>query len=668
MTDSHSLQPILDFVLSERGWSPPPRLSAIAALLPPVPCAGFEFDLGPSDRVDLQQRIKGAAELGRLRHFLRARPASAADDAWAALTRFCQHEHAAEIAEELWLELDDAPAKTPPLSIFAKLPETIRTSHSAEVSETAILRLLHAFGTTPSDSTTDTLRTCLRACRDGAGLSYLGMMLGRAQAPLRLIIESIPADDFGGFLERAGLGHLAARVQARVDALFVYADRIRLALTLTERLEENVGLECFVGESWQNDARIQPLFEQLPNSAQGAHELRRQLLAWPASLLPHQVREGWPGVLIAQALGEGTAQLSWLDCRISHVKLSVNGNTDETAKAYVGFLQVRPPAPAQETNAVPRGPMTDGDVLERGCDALLRARTQAGWWLDYPGFTEGTADEWVTAYVACACLETGDPRLRAAAERAWSLLSARPRDGWGWNLVQPADADSTAWALRLAQSLGRLEEPRARLASTFLARHIAADGGVATYLPESHRARFPDLDINPGWHHAHLCVTAAVAGLAPLAEAALACLLREQQADGTWQGYWWANPAYATAIATAALSGATEPAARAATTRAARWAQTRLADDTDLRNDPFAMALLLRTALHAPAPDVALLQQAAHDLVAQQHRDGLWPGSARLHIPNSAGQLIEAMDRDGIFTTATVLAALAAVRNVGYPR
>jgi hypothetical protein len=664
MTGSHSLQPILDFVLNERGWTPSPRLSAIASMLPPVPCAGFEFDLGGNGRVDLQQRIRGEAELSRLRHFLRSRLSPAADDAWAALTRFCQHEHTAEIAEELWLELDDAPAQTPPLSIFAKLPETVRANRSAEVGEAAILRLLHAFGSALSESTAHALRTCLRACRDGAGISHLGMMLGRAQAPLRLNIESIPADDFGGFLDRVGLGHLAARVQTRVDVLFVYADRIRLALTLTERLEENIGLECFVGEPWYNDARIQPLFTQLPGGDQGTHELRHRLLAWPASLLPHQVREGWPGVLIAQALGEGPEQLSWLDCRISHVKLNVNGDADENAKAYVGFMQARPAPPAPKTTPLPTA--DGGDVLQRGCDALLRARTQAGWWLDYPGFTEGTADEWVTAYVAHAGLETGDPRLRAAAERAWSLLSARPRDGWGWNFVQPADADSTACALRLAQSLGRLDEPRAQLASAFLARHIAADGGVATYLPESHRTRFPDLDINPGWHHAHLCVTATVAGLAPLAGTPRTCLLREQQADGTWQGYWWADPAYATATATAALSGATDPAAHAATVSAARWAQTRLANDTSLHNDPFVLALLLRTALHAPTPDAILLRQAAHDLSAQQHRDGLWPGSARLRIPNGAGQLIAATDRYGIFTTATVLAALTSMDNAGY--
>jgi hypothetical protein len=247
------------------------------------------------------------------------------------------------------------------------------------------------------------------------------------------------------------------------------------------------------------------------------------------------------------------------------------------------------------------------------------------------------------------------------------LLSKRPRDGWGWNFVQPADADSTAWALRLAQSLDRLEEPRARIASRFLERHIAADGGVATYLPDSHGERFPALDINPGWHSTHLCVTAAVAGLASQADAPVACLLRSQEADGTWRGYWWADPAYATAIATAALARTTEPDALAATSRAADWAYSRLAEDTSLCNEPFILALLLRMALNTSAPpDAALLRRMASALAATQQHDGLWPGSARLLFPNGAGGLVEAVDRHGIFTTATVVAALTAIRSAGY--
>lgn len=668
MTSNHSLQPILDFVMSERGWAPSSRLSALSSLLPPVPCAGFEFDLEHPGRVDLQQRIRGPGELERLRHFLGKRPSSGQNDVWAALGRFCHHEHIEEIAEELWLELDDTPGQAPPLSIFAKLPEAIRANRSAEVSETAIMAILDAFGVILPDGNAQTLHTCLQACRDGAGVSHLGIMLGREQAPLRLVIESIPAADFGDFLCRIGLEHLAARVQACVDDLFVFADRIRLALTLNERLDETVGLECFLGEPSENDARMGPLFDQLPGSSDHTEELRRRLLAWPALLLPHRVREGWPGVLIAQALGERPEQLSWLDCRISHLKLNLNAGPDGHAKAYVGFLQTRSSIiPARERNAAPHAPATDDDALERGCDALLHARTQAGWWLDYPGLAEGTADEWVTAYVANACLETGDSRLHAAAERAWALLSKRPREGWGWNFVQPADADSTAWALRLAQSLGHLKEPRARIASRFLERHIAIEGGVATYLPDSHRERFPDLDINPGWHSIHLCVTGAVAGLASLADAPIACLLSSQEANGTWRRYWWADPAYATAIATAALSHATGTSVLAATSRAADWAHSRLAEDASLRNDPFILALLLRTVLNTPTPpDAALLQRRVCELAATQQYNGLWPGSARLLIPNGRSELVEAVDRHGIFTTATVVATLTAVRNAGY--
>jgi len=671
--NAHSLQPVLDFVLRERGWEPSARLARLAAQLPPVPCAGLELHLGRRGAIDLQQRVKGPAEHARLRRFLHGHPAAEPQTPWAALARFCEQDSAAELADELWLELDDDPTRNaPPVSIFARLPEAARANGPAELREAAIRRLLAAFALPLSGAAGRALRHCLRACRDGAGPSHVGMMLGRAQAPLRLIVEQVAADDFGGYLDRAGLGHRAAAVQRRADALFVHADRIRLALTLTERLEDAVGLECFVGDPTKHDPRWPQLFDYLLRIGCCTPKSYERLLAWPTQILPHRARESWPGLLIAQALGDGGERLSWLDCRISHVKLTIDGSDGDSAKAYVGFVQETrdlraAPAPAaQSPSRRPRATSRD-DVSAKAHAALLDARNQAGWWLDYPGFGEGISDEWVTAYVATTCNAIGTPQLRAAAERAWSLLSGRPRTGWGWNYVQPPDADSTAWALRLAQSLGRLADPQAQQGLAFLKRHIGADGGVTTYLPGSHAARCAKPAINEGWHRVHLCVTAAVAGLAPLADAPLSRLLRSQQPDGSWLSYWWADQAYATATAAAALATRPDEAAAAATLRAARWAHERLKHDIGLREAPFVLALLLRTALHLPEPDAGPIEQGLHDLAAAQRPDGMWTGSAMLRIPNGSGALIDATDGCGIFTTATALQTLSAFRRAGYP-
>ncbi len=663
-----SLQTVLDFVLREQGWEPSPNLTRLASHLPPITCAGLELHLGQDKRIDLQQRVKTPLEWQRLQRFLRTTRIPDQHPSWMFLARFCGQCDAREIASELWLELDDDPAQSlPPLSLFARLAEGDCVNGSAEA---AILRFLSACGVELSRSAYDAIKRCLAGCPEGAGVPFVGMMFGRMRTPLCLVIDKIPATGFGDFLEQAGLGHRATMVQRQVDALFVDADRIRLILTITDHLEDVLGLECFVGDPTVREPRWSQLFDHLARTGLCTPDAHRRLLSWPKQILPHQAQQDWPGILIAQSLGEGPENLSWIDCRISHVKLSLRGDGCRAAKVYIGFRQEtcslkKPSEDPKQFASSPQQVVPRDEMIRRAADALLQARTQAGWWLDYSGFSEGISDEWVTAYVANACCETGIPQLQAAAIRAWSLLSGRSRDGWGWNFVQPADADSTAWALRLAHALGRLHDPRAQQGLGFLKRHIGADGSAATYLEDSHATDFPDLAINPAWHHAHLCVTAALAGLAPVAEMPRAYLQKNQAEDGAWRGYWWADDAYATATAALALSASADPAAAKSVMRAAHYAHKRLEHDQALSENPFVLALLLRTALLLDGADARLLQQRCSILAASCHPNGMWPGSATLRIPSGKGASKDAMDQNGIFTTATVLVTLTSLRKAG---
>jgi hypothetical protein len=291
-------------------------------------------------------------------------------------------------------------------------------------------------------------------------------------------------------------------------------------------------------------------------------------------------------------------------------------------------------------------------------DFLLGQRTHTGWWLDYDGFREGISDEWVTAYVGCALLAAG---AVPAASRAWTILSARTderRGGWGWNLLQPADADSTIWALRLAEGLGRSHDSAACRGLAFLGRHVGTDGAVRTYLESSHHT-----SVNPDWSQPHDCVTAAAAGLPHLAESVLPALLAAQQTDGRWAGYWWADPAYPSALATVALAGRTEPGTIQATHRAAAHALRCLT--AEKQDDAFTLALLLRTARLAPDFTPSHQADGLARLARLQRPDGSWPGSARMLIPNAQRERVPATDRAGIFTTATVLSALCELTGPG---
>jgi hypothetical protein len=86
-----------------------------------------------------------------------------------------------------------------------------------------------------------------------------------------------------------------------------------------------------------------------------------------------------------------------------------------------------------------------------------------------------------------------------------------------------------------------------------------------------------------------------------------------------------------------------------------------IAEQGPLRS-PFATALALCPLLsaspsHAGA-DRSLIERATDKILACQHDDGSWEGSATLLIPNAAGDQVPAVDRRRTLTTATVLRAL----------
>jgi hypothetical protein len=667
-----SLAAILRFVLAERGWSSAPGVEALAAWLPAVACAGMEVPLRGDGPVDLQQRIRSASEVDRLTRHLQRLTGSdhlPPDSAWRRLPALCRSQLVNGHFEDLWLELDNTDrAGTPPVSIFGRMPAALPRASRAS----AIEGVLAACGVDSSAAQRAALARCLEACPPEGRPSHLGVMLGRPGTPVRLVFDGIDRDGFSAFLARAGFPGSAAAAQRCADALFANVDRIRLALTLGECLEPVLGLECFVGRPGESDPRWRCALDLLVRKRLCSRELRDRLVAWPAVLTPDTATGDWPHALVMDALARSPREIGWLECRISHVKVTLAGDRPRSAKAYFGFVEawadVTSEAPATAVAGSPR-PRAAGfeEAIASALDFLLSARTQAGWWLDYDGFQEGVSDEWVTAYVAHAMDESGDSRAADAARRAWALLARRKRPGWGWNGLQPADADSTTWALRLAARLGALDSEPARAGLAFLHLHFLPGGGVATYRPDRQDGRPPGAEINPNWYAAHPCVTAAAAAVFPPGAGPLRFLRRAQQPDGCWTGYWWKSPAYATVHAAEALADRGTAANGAPVTRAVRWAERRLdttAPPAERDASPFVTALELRLLLLSPEPHRELVATTTRRLLAAQHADGSWDASAVLAIPNSSGQEVPALDHRRIFTTATVLCTLHRLRSL----
>lgn len=656
--NDRTLVPLLRFVQAERGWPLSPKLERLARFLPAVPCAGFEFSLADDRGIDLQQRIRSGTELRQLKECLQSYAQNdwmPADSPWSKLAHFCECDLLGGTIEELWLELDDADfGELPPLSVF------VRLSAASANHEQVIESVLRAFKLTPSSQCRQALADCLAACRGKARISHLGLMLSRPSAPLRLIIEDIGFDDMLPFLERAGWRGTHKLLQERLDELFSHVDRIRLALTVSDVVEPSLGMECFLGDPNKTDPRWQSVCDWLADRGLCSEEQRARLLSWPMLLLPSTVKDIWPEQLMVDALARDPATIDWLECRISHIKITHDGRQPLSAKAYVGVIQILEDARSAPRTASgltsSKAHIVTAQAIDAAVDFLLAARNQAGWWQDYDGFREGISDEWVTAYIAHAMDESGIVRMQSAVKRAWFLLSKRVRAGWGWNYLQPADADSTLWSLRLASRLGEINSSSAEAGLAFLRQHLQA-AGISTYIPEHYRPWSKDATINPGWYEPHMCVTAVAANFAPLGDAPLAALRTNQYADGSWQGYWWKSPVYTTAHAAEALYRFGTGNDRERFETAAAWMSNRI-DKTTM---PFEQALMLRLLSLQPDKYRTQIEGLKESLLASQNDDGSWPGSAELAIPNAAGQEVAACDKRRLLTSATVVCSLCQI-------
>ncbi|GAA2529186.1 hypothetical protein [Pilimelia columellifera] len=317
-----------------------------------------------------------------------------------------------------------------------------------------------------------------------------------------------------------------------------------------------------------------------------------------------------------------------------------------------------------------------------GAEFLSRAARDGRWsaFHLYPGIS----DEWVTGYVAATIGEAGAPGADEILATGRRGLAGRQRpDGrYGFNARAIGDADSTLWALRVAALPAGTAGVDVAAAHAALAEH-QRPAGIATYAADEPIRTI--IEAGPeramkGWCAPHPCVTAVAAGLATTAPDARAALIDQQQRDGGWPAYWWTDPEYTAGHAAEALAAAGQPAASAAAGRAAAWAASRLHVDGSVRTgrfpngSAFATALALRALTAGRGPANASAAATAW-LCRHLRLDGSWQPSAVLRVPDpddpdpdasgitrwvpdgrKEGAIV--LDRTGVFTTATVVAAL----------
>jgi Prenyltransferase and squalene oxidase repeat len=676
-------------------------IAAIAAALPPFHQAGFECRLKVGEaQVDLQQgfplRDQALAPLVR---FLAAEPDRGSS--WGAVHRLAvehlERSDAGELAE-IWLEPDVIGSGDGPelhLSDLGPSVFAVLGSHDADASlDTAVATVRTLLPGREAADAESVLRRCAGACDAPARISHVGVMLGRDLPALRVHVCGIPLHSFDAHVKRLGWPGDHEELHLLAAILLDHCDELVVCLDVLDGQVMRIGLECFFSQKQGVDPRWPPLLDRLVELGLSSKAKAQALLTWPGALTPLDLPDQWPDDLLVQSLTYAADMLGIVERRLSHIKVTCAPGLPPSAKAYFGYghvrMAARPVADPARRLPAPAPASTADTAIDAAIGRLLDARNQSGLWRDF--FDRGrprdverrvngyASDEWVSAYIATALAGVPRTKARDAARHALARLLARRGGklaGWGYHALLPPDADTTAWVLRLADAVDTDDRDRLTPARSFVASLTDSSGAVHTYAEEAAGplAEFLLMDGSyAGWCGAHTCVTAAVAALEPDGPSA-GHLLEAQNADGSWSGHWWDDDEYATARAIEAL--AARPGAGDAVARAIAWSAGRISEDGAVRShahagaSPFATALALHGiragGLAGDGEARAAAARAEHWLCRHQLADGSWEPSARLRVPAPAAvdpfelpeQTLTYVDEDGLFTTATVLAALS---------
>ncbi len=324
-----------------------------------------------------------------------------------------------------------------------------------------------------------------------------------------------------------------------------------------------------------------------------------------------------------------------------------------------------------------------GDTISSALTYLLNARTKHGLWQDFHTLA-GYSDEWVTAYVATQLASIDNDQANDAARLALSRLCKRRWlfKGWGYNARVPYDIDSTAWVLKLANSLN-VNDAKLTKARKLINKSVLVNGGLPTFPiagPIRHFTRLNHRQSFSGWCRDHPCVTAIALPLLNDDSKSRKYLRSIQADDGSWPAYWWVDREYSTTVTITALSQSQDTLDRNCIEQALSWLSARvnmfgsLTTPLHVKGSAFASALCLSGLQYTQDETNQKLKQQLGDWLIQQQRfDGSWLPSAELRIPypdeqepderhrwtrygKGGGAILN--DCNAVFTTATVLHAL----------
>lgn len=308
---------------------------------------GFECRLGePSPVADFAINIDGQGEQWQA---LEAYASLQSEPAWARIGQLLKGRHDPQCAwhdriDNLWLEYDLASrtaSQTSSILPSVFLGTDHLVAHEANALDYAwvMASITELTGRALQSMETQGLGLIVKALPPRAQIFQVGVMLSRNDAPIRVCVGDVAPEDVYEFLGAVGWSGDLAVVKRALDEVLPFMSYLAFGFDISDDgISKKLGIEIYTGRDADSGQRLIGQINSLGNAGLLLPEKAAGLLAWCGIAHQRLHLQNWPADLLAERAARSLQDSSTFVRRISHFKISFDGDRAPTAKAYLATV------------------------------------------------------------------------------------------------------------------------------------------------------------------------------------------------------------------------------------------------------------------------------------------------------------------------------------------